>query len=43
MGSRVFERVWNIFGLIIAIKSEVVRKEPVPVSLLAKQIPNEML
>jgi hypothetical protein len=43
MRSRVVKRIWNIFGLIIAINIEVLRKEPVPVSLLAKQIPNEML
>jgi len=43
MGSRVVERIWNILGLIIAIEIEVLRKEPVPVSLLAKQNPNEVL
>jgi hypothetical protein len=43
MRSRVVEIIWNIFGLIIATNIEVLRKEPVPVSLPAKQIPNEVL
>jgi hypothetical protein len=43
MGSRVVERIWNILELIIANEIEVLRKEPIPVSLLTKQNPNKVL